>query len=216
MTLKLSKRINFSIMISILFTLFLYIYVSPDGHYLPIFETYCLESEIPWTIDQYINHIEDSLKTVVYEDINTLRDQQDFCYEQSQIYTQLLVLLSYASPHSEDGFNLLLTLKDSVIDRLLYTNFYFLVFLIITITGLVILKSFDRLERNQPKVRRGFTRVIRDNVLKKQNYKCDHCRRILNAVDFHHKNGDRSDNRERNCQALCPNCHAIETRGLIK
>jgi hypothetical protein len=215
-TSKLSKRITFSIMISILFTLFLYIYVSPDGHHLPIFETYCLESEFPRMIDQYINHIEDSLNAVVHEDINILRDQQDFCYEQSQINTHLLALLPYASSHSTDGSNLLLTFMDSVIDRSFYTNFYLFAFFIIMITSPVIMKSIDQLETKRPKARRDFTRVIRDNVLKRQNYKCGHCRRILNAVDFHHKNGDRSDNRERNCQALCPNCHAIETRGLIK
>lgn len=203
-------------MISILFTLFLYIHVSPVGPYLPIFEIYCIESEFPRMIDQYIDYIENSLNAVTQEDINNLKDQQDFCYKQSQVYTQLLALLSYASPLLEDGFNLLLTLMDSVIDRSFYTNFYLFAFFIIMITGLVILKSIDQLETKRPKARRGFTRVIRDNVLKKQNYKCDHCRRILNAVDFHHKNGDRSDNRERNCQALCPNCHAIETRGLVK
>jgi len=38
------------------------------------------------------------------------------------------------------------------------------------------------------------------------------CNRVLNVVDWHHKNGDRSDNRESNCVALCPNCHAVRTR----
>ena len=32
---------------------------------------------------------------------------------------------------------------------------------------------------------------------------------MLNVVDWDHKNGKRSDNTESNCQALCPNCHAI-------
>ena len=44
------------------------------------------------------------------------------------------------------------------------------------------------------------------------NHKCAHCKRILNVVDWDHKNGDRSNNQENNCQALCPNCHAIKTR----
>jgi hypothetical protein len=135
-------------------------------------------------IDQYIDYIENSLNAVTQEDINNLKDQQDFCYKQSQVYTQLLALLPYASPQLEDGFNLLLTLMDSVIDRSFYTNFYLFAFFIIMITGLVILKSIDQLETKRPKARRGFTRVIRDNVLKRQNYKCDHCRRILNAVVF--------------------------------
>ena len=34
--------------------------------------------------------------------------------------------------------------------------------------------------------------------------------------DYDHKNGDRSNNKLINCQALCPNCHAKKTRGLLK
>ena len=33
------------------------------------------------------------------------------------------------------------------------------------------------------------------------NYYCAKFNRILNVVDYHHKNGDRSDNKESNCQA---------------
>jgi hypothetical protein len=35
---------------------------------------------------------------------------------------------------------------------------------------------------------------------------------LLDVVDWDHKNGKRHDNSESNCQALCPNCHAIKTR----
>ncbi|MFZ0514925.1 MAG: hypothetical protein WAM14_25205, partial [Candidatus Nitrosopolaris sp.] len=41
---------------------------------------------------------------------------------------------------------------------------------------------------------------------------CGQKNRVLNVVDWHHRNGDRSDNRKSNCVALCPNCHAIKTR----
>jgi 5-methylcytosine-specific restriction endonuclease McrA len=34
--------------------------------------------------------------------------------------------------------------------------------------------------------------------------------------NYDHKNGDRSNNKITNCQALCPNCHAKKTRGLLK
>ena len=62
------------------------------------------------------------------------------------------------------------------------------------------------------KVRQGFADSVKEKVLKKQHHRCADCNRVLNVVDWHHRNGDRSDNRESNCVALCPNCHAIKTR----
>jgi hypothetical protein len=62
------------------------------------------------------------------------------------------------------------------------------------------------------KERKGFSQSVQRAVLRKQDHKCAHCKRLLNVVDYDHKNGDRSDNRESNCQALCPNCHAVKTR----
>lgn len=67
-------------------------------------------------------------------------------------------------------------------------------------------------KKGKPKERKGFSQNIKENVLRKQDHKCAHCKKLLNVVDWDHKNGNRSDNRESNCQALCPNCHAIKTR----
>jgi 5-methylcytosine-specific restriction endonuclease McrA len=60
--------------------------------------------------------------------------------------------------------------------------------------------------------RRGFPDYVKEEVLRKQNHRCAHCNRILNVVDWDHKDGNRSNNNESNCQALCPNCHAVKTR----
>jgi hypothetical protein len=60
--------------------------------------------------------------------------------------------------------------------------------------------------------RNSFTQSTKKRILAKQKHKCAHCNRILVVVDFDHKNGNRADSREVNCQALCPNCHAIKTR----
>lgn len=60
--------------------------------------------------------------------------------------------------------------------------------------------------------RKSFTQLAKRRVLAKQKHRCAHCNRILVVVDFDHKNGNRGDSREINCQALCPNCHAIKTR----
>jgi 5-methylcytosine-specific restriction endonuclease McrA len=66
--------------------------------------------------------------------------------------------------------------------------------------------------RGKRRERQHFSDSVKESILRKQNHKCAHCRRILNVVDWDHKNGDRSNNSESNCQALCPNCHAIKTR----
>jgi hypothetical protein len=62
------------------------------------------------------------------------------------------------------------------------------------------------------KERHPFPDLVKEKVLEKQHHRCADCNRVLNVVDWHHKNRDRSDNRESNCVALCPNCHAIKTR----
>ena len=77
---------------------------------------------------------------------------------------------------------------------------------IVAVIGIVI----KRLTRK--KERRGFPDIAKERVLKKQNYRCAHCKCLLNAYDWDHKNGKRYDNSESNCQALCPNCHARKTR----
>jgi hypothetical protein len=66
--------------------------------------------------------------------------------------------------------------------------------------------------RGKRRERQHFSDSVKQNILRKQDHKCAHCKRILNVVDWDHKNGDRSNNNESNCQALCPNCHAIKTR----
>ena len=74
------------------------------------------------------------------------------------------------------------------------------------VIGIVIKKLTRKKER------RGFPEIVKARVIKKQNHRCAHCKRLLDVVDWDHKNGKRYDNSELNCQALCPNCHAIKTR----
>jgi hypothetical protein len=60
--------------------------------------------------------------------------------------------------------------------------------------------------------RQYFPDSMKENILDKQRHECAHCNRLLNVVDYDHKDNDRSNNKESNCIALCPNCHAIKTR----
>lgn len=97
---------------------------------------------------------------------------------------------------------------------LLFRPSSIILLLSIVVTGLV-LNSLKKLRKSTNRVRKGFSQGTRERILRKQNYRCAYCRKVLNVIDYHHKNGNRSDNRENNCQALCPNCHAIKTRNKL-
>jgi hypothetical protein len=84
----------------------------------------------------------------------------------------------------------------------------FILFLAVTVAFAIKVKEKKRKTRR----RKGFSESVQYKVLQKQDHKCAHCKKLLNVVDYDHKNQDRSDNRESNCQALCPNCHAVKTR----
>jgi hypothetical protein len=82
--------------------------------------------------------------------------------------------------------------------------------IVLSLLGLV---AFTRRnKRRKSRERKGFPKHVKESILRKQGHKCAHCRKLLNVVDWDHKNGDRSNNQENNCQALCPNCHAVKTR----
>ena len=84
----------------------------------------------------------------------------------------------------------------------------------IVAAGLVV-NFLKKLKKSTNRVRKGFSQGTRKRILIKQSYRCVYCRKVLKVIDYHHKNGDRSDNRENNCQALCPNCHALRTRNKL-
>jgi hypothetical protein len=74
----------------------------------------------------------------------------------------------------------------------------------------IVIKKLPRNKKREE--RHDFPDSIKERVLRKQNHRCANCKRLLNVVDWDHKNRKRYDNGESNCQALCPNCHAIKTR----
>jgi hypothetical protein len=87
----------------------------------------------------------------------------------------------------------------------------FIIFVILALIIAAITWKFKH-RRGKHKERHPFPDLVKEKVLEKLHHRCANCNRVLNVIDWHHRNGDRSDNRESNCVALCPNCHAIKTR----
>ncbi|SHO46495.1 hypothetical protein NSIN_30133 [Nitrosotalea sinensis] len=63
-------------------------------------------------------------------------------------------------------------------------------------------------------IRRGFSQLIKDEVLEKQKGKCANCEKHSASFQFDHIDGNRNNNSSDNCQALCPNCHDVKSRNL--
>ena len=83
----------------------------------------------------------------------------------------------------------------------------FIIILFLIIIGLLIGKRHAY-------VRKYFAADVKRKILKKQGHKCAKCNWNSGVFDFDHKDGNRSNNKMSNCQALCPNCHARKSRGL--
>jgi len=62
-----------------------------------------------------------------------------------------------------------------------------------------------------PVVRKGWTVDEKEKVRIRQDGKCAHCNKPPPRWEYHHVNGDRSNNSLDNCEGLCPNCHSVET-----
>ena len=97
------------------------------------------------------------------------------------------------------------TEPDTSSDYSTFAVFIFIVIIIALIWNLT----------HRTKKRRYFQADVKREVLKDQNYKCAICKRSAGVWDYDHIDGNRSNNDTSNCQALCPNCHAKKTRGLL-
>lgn len=61
-------------------------------------------------------------------------------------------------------------------------------------------------------IRRNFSKTVKQKTLARQAYRCRLCEKFLSVINFDHIDDNRSNNHISNCQALCPNCHAMKTR----
>lgn len=68
---------------------------------------------------------------------------------------------------------------------------------------------------DEKKKRKGFSQSQKLEIIHEQDNRCAKCPTKFSKnvkPHFDHKNGDRSDNRTSNGQALCPNCHDNKSR----
>ncbi len=60
-------------------------------------------------------------------------------------------------------------------------------------------------------VRRGWNEQQKRKVRNRQNGRCASCNDTPPRWEYHHIDGNRSNNDMSNCEGLCPNCHSVET-----
>ena len=60
-------------------------------------------------------------------------------------------------------------------------------------------------------IRKGWTEIEKEQVRIRQEGKCQKCGRPPPRWEYHHKDGDRSNDSISNCEGLCPNCHSVKT-----
>jgi len=70
-------------------------------------------------------------------------------------------------------------------------------------------KKFLRIRKHPP--RKGWTIQEKEIVRNRQHGECNKCHEIPPRWDYHHRDGNRSNNRLSNCEGLCPNCHSVKT-----
>ena len=69
----------------------------------------------------------------------------------------------------------------------------------------------ESIQHNSKVSRRGWTEIEKRTVRESQDGRCKKCKEVPPRWEYHHKDGDRSNNSLSNCEGLCPNCHSIKT-----
>jgi hypothetical protein len=110
------------------------------------------------------------------------------------------------------GQIMLFLFSESIFNKNYVNNLSILVFLVL-FTGSIL---FFKWSRRNYRMRQNFRNSVKKIILEKQRNRCAKCHHKLSIIQFDHKDGNRFNNETTNCQALCPNCHAIKTLKEIK
>lgn len=186
-----------------------------QDHFVYPYDTHCLRNDSTGSVDQYMEHLRTELKDYSSGPFirNVEEGKEDVCPNQlidSNTNLDVFVNAFFGNVELKDS---IVVSFSKIFDLLVQPSSIVLLFSIM-VTGIV-LNSLKKLKKSTSLARKGFSQGTRERILRKQNHKCVYCRKVLTVIDYHHKNGDRSDNREKNCQALCPNCHALKTRNRL-
>jgi len=72
--------------------------------------------------------------------------------------------------------------------------------------------EWSKKKKFKPGKRKSFSKATKKQTLMMQGNICNSCKKPSKLWDFHHKDGNRSNNVSSNCEALCLDCHAEKTR----
>ena len=184
-------------------------------HSVYSYDIHCLRNDPTGSLDKYMDHLRTDLVDYTSESSNRNSNEEEDCSNQDIDTNVDLDFFANAISGNVELNDYTGKSFSKIFDSLSRPSSIVLLFTIVA-TGLV-LNFLKKLKKSTNSARKGFSQGTRERILRKQNHRCVYCRKVLKVIDYHHKNGNRSDNRENNCQALCPNCHAIRTRNkLIK
>ena len=88
------------------------------------------------------------------------------------------------------------------------------IFIVILIIAVIAKASQSKSNATTPSgslPRHGWTELEKEEVRIRPNGKCNKCGRPPPRWEYHHQDGNRSNNSLRNCEGLCPNCHSVKT-----
>lgn len=79
---------------------------------------------------------------------------------------------------------------------------------------LLVLKELRKRTRGSRQIggiRRGWDEDEKRQVRRRQDGRCNKCGDSPPRWEYHHRDGNRSNNSLSNCEGLCPNCHSVKT-----
>ena len=95
--------------------------------------------------------------------------------------------------------------------------FSFFLFLLIPVFGVPLYLYFQPKFKNKQGgndiPRHNWTVIEKEQVRERQDGKCNRCKKSPERWEYHHRDGNRSNNSLSNCEALCPTCHSVKTHG---
>jgi hypothetical protein len=97
-------------------------------------------------------------------------------------------------------------------ELLMGSGVYFAIIFVLIFWILSIIIFLNRSEQRTKLERKSFSKYVKDEILERQQNKCAMCNDKLFYCHFDHIDGNRSNNRISNCQALCANCDDLKTR----